>query len=53
MDKNKTFKISGLIGLLAAVGYSMYTKTKRARQQEIIDISPEPEELQQESIRTQ
>lgn len=47
MDKNKTFKLSGLIGLAAAIGYSMYTKAKRSRiEGEIIDISPENEEIE-------
>lgn len=51
MDKNKTFKLSGLIGLAAAVGYTMYTKIKQSKQQEIIDISPENGEIQEEITR--
>lgn len=48
MDKNKTFKLSGLIGLAAAIGYTMYSKVKRSRVEgEIIDISPENEEIEE------
>lgn len=50
MDKNKTFKLSGLIGLAAAVGYTFYMKKKRS-QQEVIDISPEHEEIEEQTIQ--
>lgn len=46
MDKNKALKL-GLVGLVAAVGYTAYSTIKRARlqqDQEIIDISPEEPE---------
>lgn len=49
MDKNKSFKLSGLIGLAAAIGYTMYSKVKRTRTEgEIIDISPEKEEIEEQ-----
>lgn len=51
MDKNKTFKLSGLIGLAAAVGYTVYSKMKRSQQQEIIDISPENEEIEEQTTK--
>lgn len=52
MDKNKTFKLSGLIGLAAAIGYSMYSKVKKSRTEgEIIDISPENEEIEEQTTQ--
>lgn len=43
MDKFKKIKLGGLFGLIAAVGYGIYSKKKEAlhKEQEVIDISPE------------
>lgn len=40
---NKGFKLGGLLGLVATVGYGVYAKKKATlkQEQEIIDISPE------------
>ena len=44
MNKGKIIKISSTIGLVAAVGYRVYSAIKSAKQeQEVIDITPDDE----------
>ena len=48
---NKKIKLGGVFALTALVGYTVYTKVKEHIQQkqeeEIIDITPQPEENSQ------
>lgn len=45
MDKSKIFKLGGLVGFVAAIGYGVYKKKKMTIEiepmPEAIDISPE------------
>ena len=48
MDKNNIFKFGKLVGLATAVGLAVYSKVKKkAPQDEIIDITPEKEEIEE------
>lgn len=52
MDKKQVFKIGKFLGLATAVGYAVYSKmTKKALQEEIIDITPEEQETAQDALK--
>ena len=50
MEKNKIITIGSMLGAISVLGYKVYDTIKQIKKEkEIIDITPQPEDAEQET----